>query len=151
MKRLLKALACAAGAMPALATCSPHGTASNDERNVSQKQFSAEDKRAALALSIGQQSALVTAQSPYQRALLCVVSMDALSKRILGATGLTEPQREALALAGRHFEAQLRTVAKDAGKSDGNVKTDLEQTVRDHPDESENARVAIACQQQLQG
>jgi len=137
-------------ALSALAACSSAEEASKPSSEELRREFSTEDKDAAQALSIGRQTALTKTNSPYERALLCKIGIDVLAERLQDANGLGGQQREALRLARDLFETRLSAAAAGEGKSESQIEQDAARAMQDHPNESELARVAIACLQRAQ-
>lgn len=113
--------------------------------------FSEEDKRAARALSISNNQAVIDATSPYARALLCSNAIETLAERFQGARGpMMDEQRQAMEQARAYFREQLSALAEREGKSDAELTNDMDETREQHADPAENAQIAIACLRRLQ-
>ena len=113
------------------------------------REFSAEDKRAARALSISNNPAVMNAESPYARALLCRNGIGALAEQFEKARGLSDEQRQAMEQARAYFDEQLRVLGQREGKSESDVSSDLEKVAQENVDTAENARIANACLRRL--
>lgn len=136
--------------LPSLAGCSEGGETLRTPQAEQSRQFSDADKIAARALSIGNDEAMTNADSPYAQALLCKNGVDIIADRISQAGGFGEQQMQGIELAQAYYDRQVRSLAASEGKSASEIEGDLEQTATDNPDVGANARIAIACLQNLQ-
>ncbi len=139
----------ALAALSFLSACSPNPQAPSPAFD--EKEFSEEDKRAARALSISNNQAVMEATNPYARALLCRNGIDGLAERFQQARGpMMEEQQQAMEQARAYFDEQLRLLAEREGKSEAELNDDLEETGQQHADPGENAQIAVACLRRLQ-
>ena len=145
----LRYLSCAVLIPCLLAACSSGEPPSEATATGSTREFSAEDKRAAEALSIGNSQEVTAAGSPYSRALLCRHGIAVLAANFETAPGLSQEQREAMEQASAYFDQQLRQLGSEENKSAAEITSDLEQTAEDNTDLAANARTAVACLQRL--
>lgn len=129
--------ACSSGAEPV--------TASPQEQS---QTFSEEDKRVALALSVSRNQVVTDAEGPYAQALLCRNGMEVLAERLKGA--LNAQQRQAIDQAREYFDRQVSELGESEGKVPSEITSDVERTAQDNFNVAENARVAMACLQNLQ-
>lgn len=136
-----------------LAASSLTGCSSSEESSARSseqpREFSAEDKRAARALSISNNPAVINAESAYARALLCRNGIGALADQFEKARGLSDEQRQAVERARAHFDEQLRALGHREGKSESDMRSDLETVAQENVDAAENARIANACLRRL--
>jgi hypothetical protein len=114
------------------------------------REFSAEEKRQARALSISQVKSVTDAASPYARALLCKNGMDVMAQRLQNVGIMNAQQGQLLQQAQAYFDRQLNALGEQQGLSAADVRNDLGRVARDHSDTSENARIAVACLKRLQ-
>lgn len=112
--------------------------------------FTAEDKRAAQALSIGSGISLAGGVSPYDKALRCSLAFGELSARFenLGATA--DQQSRAMAQAKAMFDQRLERAAAQAGRTARQITADRAKLDAELPEGGERARMAIACIRELQ-
>lgn len=126
--------------------CSVGGCSSNEDRaekaETSQQQtFSEEDKRIAGLLSVGSVD-IDESASPQYRAALCSLALAAIEERMRGA--LSEEQRQAFAQAQSLYAQRAR-----AGMSAEEERSMRDEIETAYPDESDRARFAITCLQEL--
>lgn len=113
------------------------------------RQFGEAEKAAARTLSIGNYTVLERADGPYAEALLCSNAVTALAGRLDEAGGLAPQQANAIREAQSIFERRLGSLGLDEGRTQAQIDQDLRQTARENPDSASNARIAIACLQNL--
>jgi hypothetical protein len=139
-------------ALPSLcAGCSGRAPAENPPEARPAAQFGDEARQAARALSINQVRSVTAAADPYARMLLCKNGLDATAQRLQNSSVLTSQQRQVLQQAQAYLGRQLHRLGEEQGKSPTAIDSDLAQTAASHADAQENARIAAACLQGLQG
>lgn len=111
-------------------------------------QFSADDRRAAQALSIGNQETLASAATPYNQALLCSLALGSLNEQLQERGILDAAQQRAFAQMQALFDRQVRQ--RGGGKTQAEIALDREQVATDTPDPSTRAQIAIGCLRRLQ-
>lgn len=133
------------------AACSPPAAvtqgASTDQPA---RQFGAEEKRAARALSIGNDPALVGDATPYDRALRCSIAFEALAKKFVEAGSGSGPQLRAIGQARALFDRRAGTLARQANRTTAEMAGDRAKQAEAFPEGPERARAAIGCIRQLQ-
>ena len=108
----------------------------------SQRQtFTEEDKRVARLLSVGNDE-IDESASPQYRATLCSLAFQAIEERMRGA--LSDEQRQAFAQAQSLYDQRAR-----AGISEEDAQLTRDEVETAYPDESDRARFAIGCLQDL--
>ncbi|GAA3786603.1 hypothetical protein GCM10022600_03030 [Qipengyuania pelagi] len=124
-----------------LGACSA-GKPATEERKVSQqKTFSAEDKRIASVLSIGNDEISSTV-SPQYRATLCSLSLQAIEDGMRST--LSDEQRQAFAQAQALYDQRSA-----AGLSQDDRERTVEEVEAAYPNPIDRARFAIGCLQDL--
>ncbi|TCD06728.1 hypothetical protein EYB45_03305 [Erythrobacteraceae bacterium CFH 75059] len=108
---------------------------------------SAEERRAAQSLSIGNQQALAAA-TPYDRALLCSFALEALDGQLRERGLLNDAQRQAFAQMRAEFARQLRATAGERAEAD--VARDRQTVAEAHPEPGDQAQIAIGCLRRFQ-
>lgn len=132
-----------------LCACSPSQPSGG--RAIPTREFSQEDKRAALALSISNSEAVADAATPYDRSLLCKNGIEALIQRFQGLRGpSTDQQLQAMEQASAYFSEQVHSIAKLEGKSEAELTRDLKVTREQHEDPAENVQIIAACLRALE-
>lgn len=128
-----------------LLSCS--GVDSDRQKDAAPTQvYGAEDKRIAQSLSVGSRSLIDSVQSPYDRALLCKVSVDGLALKVRAA--LNAEQSALIDSARRAFEQRLRVAASEFEKSGSEIAADIAK-LEEGADPSAQARVSLACLRDL--
>ncbi len=123
----------------ALAACSPEIDEPQQGRSVPSRDFTAEDKRVAQALSLGE-GALGQA-SMEGKALLCNLGLEAIRPRLEQSGALTSEQRQAFDRASEIFAKR----ARDGYHTPARLAEARRGAEIDYPDTSDRARLAIAC------
>ena len=138
-------------AVPLVAACSQ---ADPPEPSIALEQveraFSDEEKRAALALSIGDNARIASVEGAYDRALLCSHAIDSVTTQVRATGALSSEQLQVMDQASTIFANRLRRMAEGEGKSANDIASDLRRMAAEDEQPGGNARVAIACLQQLQ-
>lgn len=108
--------------------------------------FSAEDREAARALSIGTVSTMEDdATGPYGQALLCAVALDAVISRLGEGEGGEIPQIATLKQAHVIYVQRANRLGRELGKSSLDIKTDGVERARKVPEMRDRAVTAIGC------
>lgn len=116
----------------------------------STRQFSQADKDAARALSLGNNSTVAKAGTPYAQAILCSAAIESVAARFRGSGSLSEQQMHLIAEAKGIYDRRSREIAKGEGMSDNDIQRDVQQAAAENSDLGDNARAALACLQRLQ-
>lgn len=114
------------------------------------REFSQQDKVVAQALSLGNDSTVEGAEGPYAEALLCSGAMDALVGHLSESGGASNEVVEALRQAQDLYDRRLRSLASSEGKSQNDLRRDLQRAASEDVALSANARVALGCIKKLQ-
>lgn len=116
-------------------------------RREAPKYFSAEEKRAARTLSIGNNSTLDDIKDQSKRALLCAVAVEALIERLRESGALNPEQLRLL----QSLPSGYRRKAQAAGgKSEADLSNDEREIRAANDSPAELGRTGIACIQRLQ-
>ncbi len=130
------------------ASCAPETATAPQAASVDTVEFDADDRRAAQALSIGNQAALTGAATAYDRALLCSIALDSLTEQLQERGALTAEQQRAFGEVRRLYERRLDQSA--GSKTAEERSRDREQAEEANPEPSTRAQIAIGCLRQLQ-
>lgn len=134
-----------------LAACSDHKAPSEKTMPfTAAREYSEQDKIAARALSISNNSGFEAADTPYAQALLCSNAISSTGSKLRQTGGLSQDILRGIDQAKANYDRRVRTFASEAGKSTDDIESDLRQTAKNNPDAGANARVTMACIQQLQ-
>ncbi|OYW44558.1 MAG: hypothetical protein B7Z08_08005 [Sphingomonadales bacterium 32-68-7] len=135
-----------------MVSCSPSAQEStaNDLASAAPGPFSAEDKRVARALSVGNSQLLDAADSPYEQALLCNVAINYMAEALEQRGGLQPDQQQAVALARDFFAERARDLGLGRGKSPVEIERDQATKASSIPEGRAKAQLAIGCVQRLQ-
>lgn len=134
-----------------VAACSPNSPAPSSTSSEGQaSEFSAADKAAARALSIGDERSLQNLDNSGERALACADAIEMLGVRLRETGGMTETQLSALDQARMFYARQVPPGLREASET----RKDNEDTVAIEPQEradpAQQARIALACLRKLQ-
>jgi len=113
-------------------------------------EFGPEEKRVAQALSVSNNQAVMNAETPYARALLCKSGIDVLADRFGEARGLSSEQKSGMEQARVYFDEQLQLLATREGKSGADLAADLKAVTEDGAISGESAQIVVACLRRLQ-
>jgi hypothetical protein len=116
---------------------------------LSPERFTAADRRAAQALSIGDRGALES-EGPYAQALLCNKALDAVATQLAGLQALNTEQLDQLEQAQAIFQRRLRQTAAQDGISPTQIERDLKAPAVEDAETADQGRIALACLQSLQ-
>jgi hypothetical protein len=119
-----------------------------------QRAISDQERQAALALSLGNLGVMNETTSPYSRAMLCVIALEALSRRLeeidtgsADAPNYSEVLQRSIAIYSR----QVRSIAVREGKLAQQVAQDRRQHEMQVPELSSRGQIAINCLRRLAG
>lgn len=131
-------------AILSVTACTGQGTpAGKQSEPENQRIYSAEDKRIAQLLSIGE-TAAQDSSSPRDQALLCSIALQSIANRLRQSGALSEAQLQAFAKAQNLY---LKRAA--IGRSATELATAKSAMETAHPESSERARLAIGCLRNL--
>ena len=128
-----------------LLSCSG-GHGDRQEESAAARQYSARDKQIAQSLSLGSRSLLDSAQTPYDRAVLCKVSVDSVAPQL--SAMLDSRQTATVDAARKVIDQRLRATAFAASKTNDDVARDINKQ-RENIEAGVAARFAIACLRDL--
>lgn len=111
------------------------------------RQFSAEDKRIARQLSLGNNSLLSQTSDPQRQALLCRDTLEAIEARLASTGALNGEALKALQSAKLFYENQA---GKNADGAAGPRGTEDGFAASENPSQADAGRTALACLQRLQ-
>ncbi len=120
------------------------------EREPSTQQFSAADKRAAQALSIGTEQVSQASSSPYEDSVNCSTALNVVVTHFVGEGSGDTPQINALRQLQSVYDRRVATFGVEIGRSDTEIETDLETRRAQERDLRDEARTAIGCARKLQ-
>lgn len=120
------------------------------DKSAEHATLSSESIAAAKSLSAMNNPSVAAATDPYKKALLCQHGIQTLVGKMLEMAEISDEQRRSADEASSYFKEYLDNAAKIAGKSDNEVKDDLEQLAFDQTDPGENVRIATACLKSLE-
>jgi len=113
-----------------------------------QASYSAQERRAAERLSIGNVGAIDAAGSAYRQATLCVIALESVAELAEAGNAMTPEQGRAIEQARRLFEERAqRNAAADEGVSPEEVRRALEVQ---YPETRQRAQLALGCLRRLQ-
>ena len=141
--------ACAAGLMALTTACSSQGPTKPPIVQLEQKVFSAADKQAATALSIGNAVAVKSAGSPYDQALLCTAALQTLDQRFKNSSLLNSTQTAALRQIQTKYETQLSALGKAKNINQSAIRDAIAQTVSTK-EPAVLLQAAVSCLKQMQ-
>ena len=127
------------------------GSANQDPRHEmasSARTGTAEEIRAAKALSLGNVRAISIETDPYVRVLRCNLAIAAVQAHFAGS-GLPDDQKELLQMAKDIYGRELVRLSKQKNKSEEQVQADLGSQTENFPDLSSKAQIMIGCLQTL--
>ncbi|MXP27953.1 hypothetical protein GRI58_03840 [Porphyrobacter algicida] len=131
-------------------SCSEPAPVSPRESKITKPiNFTADDKRAAQALSLGNAAALKGGSNQYDQSLLCSISIESIMSK-LRDTGTFSPQQLAsVEKAKKIYDERASAAAKEQSKSRADISRDRAQLASKHQDEMERARLSIGCLKSL--
>lgn len=108
------------------------------------KQFSSEDRKIAKLLSPGSDK-INSVTDPYQRALLCQLSVRALGQQLNERGVIIDEQEQALEQIGRVYAQRVSA----SGKSRAQIDQDRAAMQETLPESRELARIGIGCMREF--
>lgn len=126
----------------------PDRVASIASTEGSSRVIGAQEKRAALALSLGNLGIMNESTSPYSRAMLCVIALESLSQRIgeMGPTLKEGPSYgELLERSRAIYLREVQAIAVRERKPPAQIALDRKQHEREVPELSSRGQIAINC------
>ena len=113
-----------------------------------QASYSAQERRAAERLSIGNVGAIDAAGSAYRQATLCVIALESVAELAEAGNAMTPEQGRAIEQARRLFEERAQRNAAD----DQVVSPDEERRALEvqYPETRQRAQLALGCLRRLQ-
>ena len=120
------------------------------ETEPSRATYSNEERRAAQALSLGNDPTLTTESSPYQRALICSDALAALNRRFRTSAQMTSSVQTSMLQVEVLFDRQLERLGREQNKSTEEVASDRAQQAARGTDDGAKARIALGCIRELQ-
>lgn len=115
------------------------------ERPVEGREFSAEDKRAALALSLGNVSALSADATPYERSLSCSIALEAVYGQLAESGQLDSSMVSAIDQVRTIYDSRVRQLGSAANRSSAEIAADRLERAEEIPEPSERGQIAIGC------
>jgi hypothetical protein len=116
--------------------------------SATQRVISSEERQAARALSLGNLGMMDATTAPYNRAMLCVIALEAVSQRIgqLGAPSDDAPNYTALINQSiARYTREVDAIGKREGKLPDQIARDRRQHEMQIPSLSARGQIAINC------
>ncbi len=132
-----------------VACSSPEETTQTPPGEEPARQFSAAERAAAQALSIGNRGTMPEAASPYEQALACSQAIESITERFRQSGALTEQQMQAVDQAKALYDRRAQLLASQADRSADESPTDPRDAAQDSPAPREQALLAMGCLQEL--
>ncbi|ABC64772.1 hypothetical protein ELI_13400 [Erythrobacter litoralis HTCC2594] len=133
-----------------LGCADPDEAAPRDDTAAQTREFSAEDKRVASLLSIGDSAALEESEGPYEQARMCRDSINAMIVRFRSLDALDASQVRAMETARELFQSRMDAAIETARPGDAAQEDELAE-LPDDQQAARQARIAIACVRTLEG
>ena len=109
------------------------------------REFSEEDKRAALALSIGNVQALSAETSAYDRAQTCSIALESVYAQLSESGQLDTAMINAIDQVRTVYNNQVQQLGSAENKSTADIAADRLQRAEEIPEPSERGQIAIGC------
>ncbi len=109
------------------------------------REFREEDKRAALALSLGSVQALSAETSAYERSLSCSIALESVSARLSDSGNLDPTMLLAIDQARTVYNNRVQQFGTAENKSSAEIAADRLQRAQEIPEQSERGQIAIGC------
>ncbi|MCV0383296.1 MAG: hypothetical protein K5799_07525 [Erythrobacter sp.] len=116
-----------------------------EQTKVADQAFSAEQRRIAATLSIGNDPTLNGSDDPYDRAIACDIGISALERQLTSNGLLNQEQISALGRIDRNFNSQIAALGRERSKSSEQIAEDRARKLEALPDTSSRMRVAMGC------
>ncbi len=129
-----------------LAGCGADTAAPVPSEKVGQaRQFSDEDKRAAVALSVGSVQALSAETSAYIRSLSCSIALDSLYAQMSEGGQLDPAMLNAVEQVRTVYNSRVQQLGAAESKSSADIAADRQQRAEEIPEQRERGQIAIGC------
>lgn len=109
------------------------------------REFSAEDRQAALALSIGNVSALSAETSAYDRSLSCGIALETVYAQLAESGQLDTAMVKAIDQVRTIYNQRAQQLGSADNKSPAEIAADRQQRAEEIPEPSERGQIAIGC------
>lgn len=109
------------------------------------REFSDEDKQAALALSVGNVQALSAEMSAYNRALSCSIALDSVHAQLSEGGQLDPAMLNAIEQVRTVYNNRVRQLGSAENMSLADIAADRLQRAEEMTEPSERGQVAIGC------
>lgn len=109
------------------------------------REFSDEDKQAALALSVGRVRALSAEMSAYSRSLSCSIALDAVHAQLSEGGQLDPAMVNAIEQVLTVYNNRVRELGSAENKSPADIAVDRLRRAEEMTQPSERGQIAIGC------
>lgn len=109
------------------------------------REFSDEDKQAALALSVGNVRALSAEMSPYSRSLSCSIALDAVHAQLSEGGQLDPAMVNAIEQVRTVYDNRVQQLGSAENKTPADIAAERLQRVEEMTEPSERGQIAIGC------
>ncbi|WP_454598021.1 hypothetical protein [Qipengyuania sp. SM2507] len=109
------------------------------------REFSDEDKQAALALSIGNMQALSAETSAYDRSLACSIALESVNAQLSESGQLDTAMVRAIEQVRMVYNNRVLQLGAAEGKSTADIAADRRQRAEEISEQSERGQIAIGC------
>lgn len=130
-----------------IAGCAASDRPSEQENGSKPVVYTAEDKRIARLLSIGNRQDLLVG-SAYDKAQLCSVAIETIEDQMRKSDVLSAQQLRAVALARTAFDRQALALGRAEGKSADRVIADRRALIQDDLKRQERMQLSLSCLEQ---
>ncbi|OBX19949.1 hypothetical protein A9995_05255 [Erythrobacter sp. QSSC1-22B] len=129
-----------------LAACGSNEVSPPPDKMAEQaREFSAQDKQAALALSIGSVSALSAETSAYDRSLSCSIALESVSSQLSKSGQLDTAMVNAIEQVRTIYNQRVQQLGSAENKSASDIADDRQQRSEEIPEPRERGQIAIGC------
>ena len=109
------------------------------------REFSAQDKQAALALSLGNVSALSEQTSAYDRSLSCSIALESVYAQLSENGQLDTAVINAIEQVSTIYDQRVQQLGSADNKAPADIATDRLQRAEEIADPSVRGQIAIGC------
>ena len=109
------------------------------------REFSEEDKQAALALSVGNVQALSAETSAYDRALSCSIALESVSTQLSESGQLDPAMVNAIDQVRTVYNNRVQQLGSAENKSTADIAAERLQRAEEIPEPRERGQIAIGC------
>jgi len=109
------------------------------------REFSEEDKQAALALSVGNVQALSAETSAYDRALSCSIALESVSTQLSESGQLDPAMVNAIDQVRTVYNNRVQQLGSAENKSTADIAAERMQRAEEIPEPRERGQIAIGC------